>query len=75
MGEMRIIDGTGDTKLIWDKNNQAEVDNARKTFNDLVKNKKFAAFSVKKSGDKKDQVYKFSPNAEKLIMVPQIQGG
>ncbi|MHA2323129.1 MAG: hypothetical protein ACXACG_15970 [Candidatus Thorarchaeota archaeon] len=75
MGEMRIIDGSGDTKLIWDRDNTAEVTNARNTFNDLVKNKKFAAFSVKKTGSKKDQVYKFDPNAEKLIMVPPIQGG
>lgn len=74
LGTMRIIDATGDTKLIWDSDNEAEVENARRSFNDLKK-KKYNAYSVKKDGEKGSVITEFDPNAEKIIMAPQMAGG
>lgn len=74
MGEMRLLDQTGDSKVIWDKNNQDEVDAAQETFKRLKK-KGYTAYSVKKDGDKNEIIHDFDPAAEKLIMVPRVVGG
>jgi hypothetical protein len=74
MGEIAILDHTGDTKIIWSKHNADEVDVARNTF-DKLKGKGYAAFSVNKKGDQGEQVRTFDPDAERLIMVPQMVGG
>lgn len=71
---MRVIDGTGDTKIIWDSDNREEVKAARNTFDDLRK-KGFAAFSVKDDGKKNKRIFTFDPNAEKIILVPPMAGG
>lgn len=73
--EMAVMDGTGDTKIIWSKDNQDEIDAAKATFDALVA-KGYAAFSVKgKSGEQGDQIKKFDPLAERIILVPQMAGG
>ena len=64
----------GDTKLIWNSRNADETENARRTFDDLKK-KGFAAFAVKRDGEKGEQIFKFDAEAEKIIMVPQMRGG
>ena len=64
----------GDTKIIWNSDNAEEVSNARRTFDDLKK-KGFAAFAVKANGDKGERIFAFDEDAEKLIMVPPLQGG
>lgn len=74
MGILRYMDDTGDTKLIWDPEKEAEVENARRTFNDLRK-KKYNAYSVKKNGDKGEIITEFDPEAEKIIMAPPMAGG
>lgn len=75
MGEIAILGRSGDTKIIWASENEAEVESARRTFDDLVA-KGFAAFLVKgKKGDKGDRIYEFDADAERLILVPPMQGG
>jgi hypothetical protein len=74
MSELRVMDGTGDTKLIWDSGNADEVKTAKKTFEDLTA-KGFKAFAVKKSGKPGEQIKKFDPEAEKIILIPQMLGG
>lgn len=73
--EMAVMGTEGDTKIIWDSGRVEEVDNARRTFDDLVKKKKYAAFEVTKKGEKDGQVFDFDPEAEKLILVPPMKGG
>lgn len=74
-GEIAVMDATGDTKIIWSRDNPDEVDNARRSYNRL-KEKGFAAFSVVgKNGDKGVQIDEFDPNAERIIMVPALRGG
>ena len=72
--EMCILDGGGDTKVIWDPANADEVKNAKRTFKDLLK-KGFTAFRVDTDGEKDGQIREFEPDAQKLIMVPRIMGG
>jgi len=75
MGELAIMDHSGDTKLMWDSENQDEVANARKTFTEM-KAKGFMAYTVKgKSGDKGEVIREFDATAESIIMVPQMKGG
>jgi hypothetical protein len=74
MSELRILNGTGDTKIIWDSNNEEEVKVAKKTFDELTA-KHFAAFSVKKDGSKDKKISVFEPEAEKIILIPPMSGG
>ena len=74
MGELSVLDRTGDTKIIWDSAQEAEVDAARATFDDLKK-KGYLAYSVNKKGDKGEVMKKFDPDAERIIMAPPLVGG
>lgn len=73
-GELRILNAKGDTKIIWDTDNDQEVENAESTFDDLV-GKGFAAFKVRGRGDKGEQIREFNADAGKLILVPPMAGG
>jgi len=65
----------GDVKTIWDKGNRDEVANARRTFDDL-RAKGYLAFHVTgKNGDQGEQMDEFDPDAERMIMIPPMQGG
>lgn len=74
MGELAIIDSTGDTKVMWDKDNDDEIEAAEDQFDALIE-KGFTAYSVKKDGEKNRKITKFDPAAGKIIMVPKIAGG
>ena len=74
MGEMRIISGEGDTKMLWDPANEDEVEAAEAQFDALIE-KGFTAFKVKKDGEKGKKITKFDEDAGKIIMVPRIVGG
>ena len=74
MSEMRVIDMTGDAKVIWDRTNQDEVDAARETFNRLKK-KGHMAYSVRKDGEKGLLIHEFDPDSEKIILAPRMVGG
>jgi hypothetical protein len=73
-GEMSILGRTGDTKIIWNPENEAEVEAAREHFNAL-RAKHMLAFSVKRNGDKGEQITEFDPEAKSIILAPQIRGG
>lgn len=74
MGELAVLDRTGDTRLQWSKHNPEKVTAAENRFKEL-KAKGYAAFKVNKDGDKGIQIDDFDPSAERLIMIPQIIGG
>lgn len=74
MGELHAQNGYGDTKTVWDADNPDEVNQARRTYNDLIK-KNFLAFSVGRRGKKDEQIDEFDPDAEQIIMCPQMKGG
>jgi hypothetical protein len=89
MGEMRIITSyaqdevkdlppqmrqAGDSKIIWDPENDDQTEIAEMSF-DKLKKKGYKAFKVDKKGDPKTEISKFNPKAGRLIMVPGIAGG
>ena len=73
-GELCIMNHTGDTKLVWDRANTPEVDNAKRTFTDL-RAKGYLAYKVKKDGEKAEQIHEFDPAAERIIPAPPMDGG
>lgn len=74
MGEMRVMGRPGDTKIIWDPHRDEEVREARATFDNL-RSKGYLAFKVDPKGDKGEQITRFDPNVEKLILAPPMRGG
>lgn len=73
-GCMAEMGAPGDTKVIWDKNNKAEVDAARASF-DSLRGKGYLAYTVKKDGTPDQQIHAFDANAERIILSPPLQGG
>lgn len=75
MGEMSILGHKGDTKVIWDADNEVEVEAAREQFDTLTA-KGFTAFKVGKKGEKlSTQIRQFDPDLEKMILIPKVAGG
>ena len=72
--EMSIMGKEGDTKVIWNPENEDEVEAAEAQFDALIA-KGFSAFSVGKRGKKDERIEEFDPEAGKIILVPQIRGG
>jgi hypothetical protein len=73
--EMRIMDGRGDTKLVWDAENEDETLAAQETFEKLRK-KGFRAYAVGRRGQRiGDPIDEFNPDVEKLILAPAMAGG
>lgn len=69
-----VLDHTGDSRIIWDPDNDDEVEAARQQFNTLVK-KRFQAWSVNRKGDRDKNLTEFDPEAEKIIFTPPFVGG
>ncbi len=70
-----IMGEIGDTKHIWDRNKASEVEAARTLFDALTR-KGYRAFRcVGKDGAQGEQMREFDPEAERMILVPQMQGG
>ena len=75
VGEMSRLDRKGDTKIIWDSENEEEVAAARRTFDDL-RSQGFLAYKVVgKDGRKGEQIREFEAEAERIILAPPMRGG
>lgn len=73
MRELRILGGTGDTKMSWDRRNEIEVKAAKETFEKRIK-EGWSAFKDK-FGTKGEKIKIFDPDAERIVLVPPISGG
>lgn len=74
MGELRELGPQGDTRMTWDADEKAEVQEAKHTF-DKLKGKGYFAYKVKKKGGKGQVITEFDPEAEKIIMALPMKGG
>lgn len=74
MPEINVMDPTGHTKHIWDASNESEVEAARELYESLTE-KGYRAFHVKITGGEGKRMDEFDPDAEKMILVPQLRGG
>ena len=75
MGEMSILNSSGDSKVIWDPSNDDECEAAKCQF-DILLGKNFSIFKVGKDHEKSGgALKKFPKRAGKLIAIPRIAGG
>lgn len=73
---MGMMTGQGDIRKIWNAANPDEVEDAKRSFDHLVKEKKYMAFKVDPDNNEKgDRIYSFDPKAGKVILVPPVAGG
>lgn len=73
-GLMQVMDPSGHTEISWDADVAAEVAIARTAFTELTA-KGYQAFSVGEEGRKGERLRTFDPEAEKILMIPQLVGG
>lgn len=73
-GTMQVLDTTGHSTTTWNKDNADEVAAARATF-DAMKAKGYTAFKVRGNGQQGARMDTFDPEAESMVMVPQLKGG
>lgn len=63
----RIIDDSGDRRIIWDSRDKEQVRDAFKIFNEYLE-KGWRAYAVDSSGKKKKRVYSFKAAQEELYI-------
>lgn len=69
-----IMDHSGDVKKIWDPSKPVEVDDAKRSFDDLTQ-KGYKAFRTNDKGDTGEQMREFDASAGRVVFIPQMQGG
>lgn len=74
MSTLAVLDRTGDTRLEWDPERRDEVDAARKMFAEL-KAKRYLAYRCDADGNRGEVIREFDPEAERIVMTPQLVGG
>jgi hypothetical protein len=74
MGILKIMDGSGDKREIWDPTRPDEVESARASYN-LLTRKGYNAYGVKVDGGKGDPITEFDPGLGKILLVPALRGG
>ena len=66
---------TGHTTLEWDVEDTVSVEKARHLFDD-VKAKGMIAYALDPgSTDRGEVIHKFNPQAERIVVTPQVAGG
>ena len=73
-GLIARIDETGDTKIVFDRSNEAEVNFAREAFLKARKDG-FMAYKVQGEGSRGEVMHKFDRDAERIILAPAMKGG
>lgn len=75
MSVMHTLDDSGDQRVMWDKNNDDEVNAAERMFDDLRRKGYLAYKAQGKRGERGEQLREFDPDAERIILVKANQGG
>src|SRR5215216_2889653 len=71
----------GDTKILWDADNEVEVEAAKATFDKLTsprggtRRRMYYAYKTNAQGEATDRVREFDPNIEAMVLIPQLAGG
>lgn len=74
MGEMSVLNRSGDSRFSWDSDKPKEVEAAKAAF-DAHKKRGLAAFSVRGDWRQGAKLEAFDAEAERIIFVPPIAGG
>lgn len=75
MGRMATMTEEGDVKVEWEPGKHQEEEAARSTFDNMTQNKGYAAFRTDARGQRGQQIREFDPSAERILLVPPMQGG
>ncbi len=70
MGELAVLGRPGDTKLKWDPEKPFEVEQARRRFEQLIK-EGYRAHRIKAGGNDNDlaeEITEFDPNARRITL-------
>ena len=71
---MKILDGTGDTRVRWTKENGKQALKAKEQFLKLIEDG-YTAFSVDTKSNKRNKITEFDVDAEEIIMIPPTAKG
>jgi hypothetical protein len=75
MGTLAVLDRThGDLTIGWDPNSAPEIEQAQASFDSLIA-EGHMAYKTTKDGGKGEQIHKFDPKAERIVMSPPLVGG
>ncbi len=74
-GIMHKLGTEGDVPIMWDRENDFEVEIARKAFDEARHNGFIVYRAEGTDGHRGEVVREFDPDAERLIMVAPHQGG
>lgn len=74
VGEMSIMDGSGDTQVRWRTDRPEEVAAAKETFDNLME-KGYSAFASQYKTEAKHTVREFDPTMRETVLVPRTVGG
>jgi len=71
---LRILDSSGDRRLVWRKESDDEVKEAKKAFREALA-KGALAYKVDNDGERSKQIREFDPEAEEIVVMPMVTGG
>jgi hypothetical protein len=70
-----VMDVSGDLKQIWDPRKAGEVEEQRRIFERLTKEKKYRAYNVTDDNKPGEPMETFDASAGRVIFRPQFVGG
>lgn len=70
-----VMGAEGDIKTTWDPNNADEVEEQRRTFERLTKEKRMRAYHTSADGSRGEPMDGFRAATGRVIFVPQMVGG
>lgn len=74
MNELKVLDPNGHTRTSWDTSDPAEIEAARRLFEELT-HRGYRAFRMSKAGGDGVPTGAFDPGAEETLLVPPIRAG
>lgn len=78
---MNVMDRTGHTTVTWNPDDPQAVEDAKKKFNEMIRQgySAFAMNMISENGVKVEEkgrrISEFDPKAGKIMLVPQLRGG
>lgn len=70
---IRVLDDSGDSRILWNRKRQAEVEDARRRFDEYMK-KGYRAYVCRSDGSKGARVETFDALLEEIIVAPGQAG-
>ena len=74
MGQMRVLDSSGDRQVNWELENKASIEAAEEVAKTLAA-AGFTFFGVVPGTDKGSRLKRFDPAQETIIAIPRVSGG